>query len=95
VNIIPCFIKLANTYNICFELWDVVDTDEDTMLVILVAEDDCVATLNPDHRSITESDRAPDVDVKLDEGGVRTRHVIGGASVDHPFGGAPPLLLLT
>jgi hypothetical protein len=65
------------------------------MFVVHAPEDDCAATLNPDHGTITESDRVADVDVKLGEGVARTGHVIGGTRVHHPPGDVLVNLLFT
>jgi hypothetical protein len=56
VHIKPCFIKLANANDIRLELWNIVDTVEDLVLTVFAAEDDSAATLDLDHRSITETD---------------------------------------
>jgi hypothetical protein len=90
----PCFIQLTNTYNICLELPDVVNTGECAVFSILAREDDGATPLYPDHRSVAKMDRAPDVDVELGEGSVRARHMVGHTSVDHPSRSAfspPPL----
>jgi hypothetical protein len=77
---------LTHTNNVRLEFGNVIDTSEGSMFVVHAPEDDCVATLNPDHGTITESDCVMDVDVKLGEGVARTGHVIGGTRVHHPPG---------